>query len=146
MSLSETISPLIGRWLIAWFYITGPRHLMANRHDVLEQILARQVPLPPLVLMVVLVLVLLGAVSLMFGYQARHGAVILFGVTFAAAFLMHDYWHVADPGLRETELQLFLRDIAICGVLLLVIGLGPVPFAVDGKPAARKEGGHGKKI
>lgn len=134
MSFSETISPLVGRWALAWFYLAGARHLMEGWHRAVEQMLARQVPLPPLVLMVVLVLVFMGVLSLAFGYQARHGAVILFGLTITAAVVMHDYWHIDDPGLRRAEFEIFVRDVAICGGLLLLIGLGPGPFAIDRAP------------
>ena len=67
MSFSETISPLIGRWALAWFYLTGALNATHDWHVLAGHMLARHVPLPPLVLMVGLVLVLLGVVSLVFG-------------------------------------------------------------------------------
>lgn len=140
MSFSETISPLIGRWALAWFYLTAALNAAHDWHALAGQMLARHVPLPPLILMVGLVLVFLGVISLAFGYQARHGAVVLFALTFAVAMVLHDYWHIADPALRQTQFGIFARDIAICGGLLVLIGLGPGPFAIDAKPAV-----HSKK-
>ncbi len=46
---------------------------------------------------------------------------------------MHDFWHIADTELRATELGIFARDIAICGGVLLMVGMGPGPFAVDNR-------------
>jgi putative oxidoreductase len=142
MSFSETISPLIGRWALAWFYLTSAGHIKDDWHAVAQQMLARHVPLPPLVLMVVLMLIFLGVLSLLLGYQARHGAVMLFGLTIAAAVVMHDYWHLADPVLRQVEFEIFARDVAICGGLLLIVGMGPGPFSIDGKlaSAGKKKG------
>jgi uncharacterized membrane protein YphA (DoxX/SURF4 family) len=36
----------------------------------------KQVPLPPLVLLVVLLLIAMGSISLLFGYHTRHAAII----------------------------------------------------------------------
>ena len=139
MSLSETISPLIGRWLLAWFYVGSARHIAADWQDVTEQLLARHVPVPPLAMLVVLVLLAIGVLSLVVGYHARHGAVMLFGLTVAAAFFLHDYWRIADPALRMAEHEIFIRDLAICGGLLIVIGLGPGPFSIDARGGGKKK-------
>jgi putative oxidoreductase len=139
MSFSETISPLIGRCALAWFYLSSAGHIRDDWHGVAAQMAARHVPLPPLVLLIVLVLLFLGVVSLLFGYQARHGAVMLFGLTIAAAVVMHDYWHIDDALLRQAQFEIFARDVAICGGLLLLVGMGPGPFSVDGKLGAKKK-------
>jgi putative oxidoreductase len=139
MSFSETISPLIGRWALGWFYLTGAMHIVHDWNGVAAQLQERQVPVPPLLLLIGLVLICLGVLSLLFGYQARHGAVMLFGLTLVTAVIMHDYWHIEDPALRQAEFEIFARDVAICGGLLLVIGMGPGPFSIDGKPVAAKK-------
>ena len=36
MSFSETISPLIGRWALAWFYLTGALHAAHAWSEVTE--------------------------------------------------------------------------------------------------------------
>jgi len=138
MSLSEMISPLIGRWLLVWFYVSSARHIAMDWQEVADQLLAHHVPLPPLVMLVVLVLLGIGVLSLAVGYHARYGAVLLFGLTIAAAFFLHDYWRVADPALRQMEREIFIRDVAICGGLLILIGLGPGPFAIDARGRKKK--------
>lgn len=139
MSFSETISPLIGRWMMAWFYLAAALHAARGWHEITQQMSARHVPLPPLALMIALVLVFMGVLSLAFGYQARHGAIMLFGITLVAAFVLHDYWHIDDPALRLAEFGIFARDVAISGGLLLIVGMGPGRFAIDGKPAAAEK-------
>ena len=144
MSFSETISPLIGRWLLAWYYLTATLHAGRDWRALTGLMHEHHVPLAPLVLLIVLVLAFMGVLSLAFGFQARHGAVMLFGLTAVAAFVMHDYWHIDDPAMRQAELEIFARDIAICGGLLLVVGMGPGPFSIDGKVGAapKKAKGH----
>ena len=81
-----------------------------------------------------------------FRYQLRQPifwvAVILFGLTIAAAFAMHDFWHLANAASRDGEFEIFTRDVAICGGLLIMIGLGGGPFAIDNRTMG---GGKGRR-
>jgi len=133
MSFSETVSPLLGRCALVWFYASGLVNIVQNWSSFAEQLSSRHVPLPPLFLVLGLILVLMGCFSLLFGYHTRHGAVLLFGLTIAAAFLLHDFWRLSDAGVRQAEFEIFARDIAISGGLLLMIGLGGGPFSIDNR-------------
>ena len=141
MSFSETISPLLGRCFLTWFYASGVMNVLDHWSGFAQQLSQRHVPLPPLILVVGIILVVMGCFSLLFGYNTRHGAVLLFGLTIVAAVLLHDYWHFSDPATRTVEFEIFTRDIAICGGLLVMVGLGAGPFAIDN----RGSGGGGKK-
>lgn len=141
MSFSETISPFIGRCAFVWFYLSTAADILADWRGMAAILAAKHVPLPPLVLLIALLVILMGTVALFFGYHTRHGAVMLFGLTLVAAFALHDYWHYADSVSRAAHFQIFIRDIAICGGLLLMVGMGPGPFAIDN----RGKGGGGKR-
>ncbi len=141
MSFSETISPFFGRCAFVWFYVTGAMDILGNWHGIAGDMANKHVPIPPLVLLIVLVFIFLGCISLLFGYHTRQGAVLLFGMTIVAAVTMHDFWHYADASARATQFGSFARDFAICGGLLMMVGMGPGPFAVDNAG----KGGGGKK-
>lgn len=141
MSFSETISPLLGRIIFVWFYSNAAMDVVHHWSAYSEQLAARHMPLPPLMLVFALLLVLIGCLSLLFGYHTRHGAVLLFGVTIVAAVSLRDYWHFADDQTRSVAFQLFSRDLAICGGLLFLVGMGGGPFALDN----RSGGGGGKR-
>jgi putative oxidoreductase len=142
MSFSETISPFLGRCALVWFYLTSAMDILGNWHGIAGDLAAKHVPVPPLVLLIALLLILMGCISMLFGYHTRHGAVMLFGMTIVAAVTMHDFWHYADAGARAYQFGIFARDFAICGGLLLMVGMGPGPFAIDNRG---KSGGGGKK-
>lgn len=141
MSFSETISPFFGRCAFVYFYLSSAGDILANWQGIAGDLAAKHIPLPPLVLLVALVLIFMGCISLLFGYQTRHGAVMLFGMTIVATFGLHDFWHYADAAARSAQFAIFIRDFAICGGLLLMVGMGPGPFAIDN----RGKGGGGKK-
>ncbi len=142
MSFSETISPFLGRCALVWFFGAAAMNIVGDWPHVAAALEARHVPLAPALLLVALVLIFLGCISLFFGYHTRHGAVLLFGLTIVAAFTLHPVWTMADGAAREAEFAIFSRDLAICGGLLLMVGMGPGPFALDNRA---KGGGKGKK-
>jgi uncharacterized membrane protein YphA (DoxX/SURF4 family) len=68
------------------------------------------------------------------GFRTRAGALALFAITIAATVTMHDYWHLRVAAARSADFDIFARNIAIAGGLLMLIGMGSGRFAID-KPA-----------
>jgi len=138
MSFSEQISPFLGRCALVWYFLSVAGDILDNFHGLDLQLAAKHMPLPPLLLVVALVLIVLGCFSLLFGYHARHGAVLLFGLSIVAAVALHDYWHVAPENGRAALFALFTRDVAVAGGLMVIVGLGAGPFALDNKSGGGK--------
>jgi putative oxidoreductase len=131
MSFSETIAPLLGRLTLAWFFLSEV-YTRASAWDSNVSLMAMlNIPAPPLLLAVALIVMILGGLSLLFGFHARHGAMLLFGFVVVATYLMHDYWHLKNVTDRAADYEIFARNVAIAGGLLMVIGLGAGPFAID---------------
>jgi putative oxidoreductase len=139
MSFSETISPFFGRCAFVYFYLSCAGDILGNWQGMAAELAAKHVPLPPLVLLVTLVLIFVGSVSLLFGWHTRHGAVMMFAMTLIAAFGLHDFWHYSEPAARAAQFNIFVRDFAISGGLLLLVGMGPGPFAIDNQPKGGKK-------
>jgi putative oxidoreductase len=140
MSFSELIAPLLGRMALAWFFLSEA-YTRATQWDSNIQLMSfAHVPAPPLILAVAVIVMGLGGLALLLGYQARHGAMLLFGLVVVAAFLMHDYWSLKNISERASEYEVFALNVALCGGLLMVIGLGAGPFALDntGKPSKKR--------
>jgi putative oxidoreductase len=139
MSFSEYISPLLGRLVLAWFFL-GEAIGYARQWDATIQLMAlKNVPVPPLLLALALFVMALGALSLALGFLTRHGAVLLFGFTVVASVAMHDYWLIHDPIARSEDYEVFARNMAIAGGLLLLVGMGPGPVAIDSIEPKKKK-------
>jgi putative oxidoreductase len=138
MSFSETISPLLGRLALSWFFGAGAYNIVNNFAQLSQELAAKHVPMAPLLLVLAFVLMVMGTFSLLVGYHTRHGAVLLFGMTIVATVVLHDYWHVADAAVRKAQFEIFARDVAICGGLLLLIGMGCGRFGWDNRPPPKK--------
>lgn len=69
------------------------------------------------------VLLLLGGLSILLGIWPDLGALLLVVFLIPAAVLMHNFWKETDPGSRQGEMIHFLKDIALAGACLMLIGL-----------------------
>ncbi len=138
MSFSEQISPLIGRWALAWFFLSAAVDRTTHWGATIQLMALSGIPAPPAVLGLALIVLALGGLSLLLGYHTRHGAMLLFGFTVAATVLMHNFWSLHDAVDRAADYAVFARNVAIAGGLLLLVGMGPGPFAFDNRVGKKK--------
>jgi putative oxidoreductase len=133
MSFSEYISPLVGRLALAWFFLSEV-YTRAGAWEANVSLMAlKQIPAPPFLFALAILVMVLGGLSLLLGFHARHGAMLLFGFTAVSSVLMHDYWHITEAAARAADYEIFARNIAVAGGLLMVIGLGAGPVAFDNR-------------
>jgi putative oxidoreductase len=80
---------------------------------------------------------ILGGLSLLLGFHARWGAVLLIVFLIPAALIFHDYWHY-DGQIQQLQMTNFMKNITIAGGLLMVVAFGPGAWSVDGQRRKRK--------
>jgi putative oxidoreductase len=131
MSISERISPFIGRAALAWFFLSEAWARATDWTGTVATLRDAQIPAAESILVLALVILMLGSAALALGYHTRHGAMLLFGLTIATALALHAYWKASDHTARAAEYAVFVRELAVAGGLLLIVGLGPGPFAID---------------
>lgn len=138
MSLAETISPLVGRWIIAWFFLSEA-YARANNWDATISLMAmKNIPAAPPLFALALIVMALGGLSLLLGFHVRHAALMLFAFTIIVSFMMHDFWKITDAVSRADTYDIFARNMAIAGGLLLLVGMGAGPLAVDNRVGGKK--------
>ena len=139
MSFSELISPLIGRAMLAWFFLSSALDYASRWHASITLLAMQGAPAPALLLAIGIIVMLLGSISLLFGFHARYGAMLLFSFTLIATIMMHGYWHIRDAVSRDADYEIFARNIAIAGALLFIVGVGAGPFSLDNRLNAPKK-------
>jgi putative oxidoreductase len=90
------------------------------------------VPFPTLALIIAIAMLLAGSISLIVGYKARHGALLLFLFLLPATYYFHAPWKAHDAAEVGQQVIHFLKNIALMGAMLLVMVLGPGPGSLDG--------------
>jgi putative oxidoreductase len=137
MSISELISPLLGRLALAWFFLGEAWFRLRDWEGTVALMQMKHISSAPLFLMLAIFIMVFGAISLALGYITRPGALGLFGLTIVNSVALHDYWKIANALDRSADYDIFIRNIAIAGGLLLLVGMGPGPFALD-NPGKKK--------
>jgi putative oxidoreductase len=137
MSISETISPFLGRLVIAWFFLSEAWWRIRDWEGTVTLMHMKHIGNAEPLLALTVVLMALGGISLLLGYYARTGALILFALTIVMSVMIHDYWKITNVVDRDADYDLFIRNMAIAGGLLFLVGMGPGPFAID-QPSKKK--------
>jgi putative oxidoreductase len=137
MSFSEYLSPLVGRWILVWFFLVEVGRYGGDWDGTITLMYFSGIPVAPLVLVFALILTILGCLSLLLGFHTRHGAMLLFAVTIISAVSMHNFWTLGNAA-RQGDFELFARDIAVAGGLLFLVGMGPGPYAFDNRLNQKK--------
>ena len=144
MSFGESIAPLFGRWVLAWFFMTQAYHHALDWNNTALLLAMKAVPTPPAILLIALIGVVMGSLSLLVGFRTRIGALVLFAITIGATVTLHDYWHLEVEVARDADFDIFARNIAIAGGLLMLVGMGSGKFGFDGAKPADSDSGTAK--
>jgi putative oxidoreductase len=74
---------------------------------------------------------LVGGLSLLLGYKARLGALLLFLFLIPVTLTFHSFWTYTDPKEQQDNMLFFMHNLTLMGGLLLVMTFGPGPLSVD---------------
>lgn len=101
-------------------------HASINFSPNIEKILETLLPYNTVILIVSIVLQILGAFLIFFGYQVRIGAMLLVAYYFPMMMATQKLW-ITDSVSLQADLIIFLNNLAIFGGLLLLLAFGEGP-------------------
>ncbi len=121
---------LSGRILLSViFLISGVMKIVAFP-DVEKGMAAHGMPAVPFFLVCAIIVELLGGLSVLLGYKARLGALVLAAYLIPVTLVMHGFW-TAEGAAMQNQFTHFLKNVAIIGGLLVVVGGGAGPASID---------------
>lgn len=122
---------LFGRLLFALiFLMAGPNHFSSQ---TIAYAASQGVPLASIAVPVSGVLAILGGLSILLGYRARIGAWLLALFLIGVTPMMHNFWTVADPIMRQMQMIMFMKNAAMLGGALLISQFGAGPWSLDSR-------------
>lgn len=128
--LSSYAVPL-GRVLFALiFLMSAPMHFTAQG---VQYAAGAGVPLPQIAVPLSGALALFGGLSVLLGYHARFGALLLVLFLVPVTLMMHAFWAVGDPGEAQVQQIMFMKNVSMLGAALLVLHWGSGPFSLDAR-------------
>ena len=77
------------------------------------------------------ILALAGAISIMLGYKTKLGALLIIVFLVPVTFMMHNFWTITDPAMKQVEMSMFMKNISMLGAALLITYFGPGPLSID---------------
>lgn len=132
MDTINRFSPPLGRLLLSLIFITSGINKILNFSGTAGYMESKGMPLVPLFLTAAIVLELAGGLSLLLGFKARVGALLLIVFLIPTTLIFHNFWALEGAD-RQMQMIHFMKNLAILGGLLVVFGLGPGPVSLDQK-------------
>lgn len=126
MTAFENLLILVARILISSLFLWAGIAKLIHWKGSVDYMKSKNMPsslLPAAVLLQVL-----GGLSVLLGFEARIGTLLLIVFIIPAAIKMHDFWNLQDPD-RTTQKTMFMKDAAVLGGLLLLLVTGAGRFA-----------------
>jgi len=122
--------PLAGRVLLSLIFLAAGAGKLMDWTGTQAYMESHGMPLVPVLLVMAVLVEIGGGLAVLLGYQARWGALALLLFLIPATLIFHNFW-AYDGMARQAQMQNFLKNLAIMGGLLLVVGFGPGPLSLD---------------
>ena len=130
MNVLQKYIPLIARTFLSVIFLHSGIGKLTGFAGTQEQIASAGLPLAPLVTVFTIVFLLAGGVSLILGFKARIGAVLLMLFLIPATLVFH------NPIIDPTQMIQFMKNLSIIGGLLMVASYGSGPVSLDNQVTA----------
>ena len=120
----------IGRVLFALIFVASVVGSFSSAE--ISEAAAHGVPLATIVVPLAGIIALIGGVSVMLGYRARFGALLLLVFLVPVTLVMHKFWGLADPQMAMLQKIQFMKNTSLIGTCLLLMYHGSGPYSLDG--------------
>ncbi len=133
MRFIQSLISFVGRALLAAIFLASAIMGHILKFDkYTEMVAAAGVPEPKLAHIAAVACMLIGGISLLLGFWARLGALLLAIFLAGASYYFHNFWTL-PAGSAEQEAQMihFLKNVAMMGAMLMIIANGPGAGAID---------------
>lgn len=77
------------------------------------------------------VVLIVGALSILFGVFTLYGVLLLVLFFLPVTFLMHRFWVIQDPALQMMEMMHFMKNFVIMGAALMFLAVNSWSFALS---------------
>jgi putative oxidoreductase len=119
----------LGRLLFAAIFLFSvPHHFEQSTIGYAAQ---QGVPLANVLVPLSGVLELVGGLSVLFGYRARLGALLLALFLVPVTLAMHKFWGISDPMQAQMQQAMFMKNVALLGATFVMIYFGAGPMSFD---------------
>ncbi|HEY1196532.1 DoxX family protein [Flavobacterium sp.] len=120
---------LPARILFALQFLTAMDTLFGNK--AVQGAAASGFPFPELTAKIAALTALSGSVSIILGYKAKIGGLLIAAFLIPVTFSMHAYWNIDEPAMRIQQSISFYKNINAIGGAMIISYFGSGPFSID---------------
>ena len=131
MSTLQGVVSVVGRlFLITIFLSSAVMNKIPNYAAVADVMKEHHVPLPQVSLPLAIVFLIVGSVSVLVGYRARLGAVLLAIFLVLASVYFHNFWAVPEDQ-KQGQMIHFMKNLGLLGAMLMIVANGAGAWSID---------------
>ena len=114
---------LIGRMIFGGFFLYNGIHHLQQRKAMASYTASKGVPAAEAAVTLSAVPLLVGGASLLLGIKPKIGTLAILGFLAGVSPVMHDFWRNEDPGERNDNIISFMKNMALAGAALALMGV-----------------------
>jgi uncharacterized membrane protein YphA (DoxX/SURF4 family) len=113
---------LIGRILFGLLFVSSGfmAHLGEGGKAGREYARSLGAPAPDLLVPLSGVAIIVGGLLIAFGIWADLGALLIIGFLIGITPIMHAYWKIEDPQMKQIQSAMFFKNVALLGAALII--------------------------
>jgi putative oxidoreductase len=126
------MTALIGRLLIASIFLVSGIAKLTNTEETVAHMTSAGIPAAHTLALIAGVAEVAGALSLIFGFLTRLGALGLFLFMIPTTLVFHGFWNF-EGAEQKMQMVNFMKNLGIMGGLAAIVAFGPSRYSVDQK-------------
>ncbi len=135
---------LLGRILYAAVFLYSVPALFSE--STIQYAASQGVPMAWIAVPLSGIVALAGGLSILMGYRAKEGAVLIVLFLAPVTLLLHKFWTITDPAAAILQQIHFMKNLSLMGTALLIAHFGSGPLSLDTWSKRRSRERHGTKM
>jgi putative oxidoreductase len=128
---------VLGRVLLGTiFFMAAVGNKIPHFSDVAKVMGSVGVPAPQFMLAGAIVFLIAGSLSVIAGYKARFGAVLLLAFLVLASYYFHPFWRLEGQA-QQAQMIEFMKNLSMIGAMLFIVANGSGSMSLDSWLAKR---------
>lgn len=114
---------VIGRILFGGFFLMSGINHFTKLEAMTGYAKYKKLPAAKLGVLISGLMLVIGGISIILGYYADLGALLLAIFLILAAVIFHNFWKETDATAKQNEMLGFMKDMALAGAALILFAL-----------------------
>ncbi len=112
---------LLGRVLYAAIFISSGYNHLSKVKSLSGYAKSMGVPAAELLTAISGIMIIVGGLLILFNIMIFYGALLIFLFLVPTTLMMHAFWKITDPGTRQTQQIMFMKNSSMAGAALIIM-------------------------